>query len=93
MSQTITVELSDHALEAIRADASASGVTAAEIAASVLEKQFANGSHEKLPKSLTVGELSTFVKTLPKLGDDADDFARDVDAIRKSFPPEKHLWD
>ena len=93
MSQTLTVQLSDHVFEAIRADASASGVTPAEVVASALEKQYSNGRHGALPKSLTVGELAAFWKTLPKLGDDADDFARDVEAIRKSFPPEKNPWD
>jgi hypothetical protein len=93
MSQVLTVELSDHVFEAIRADASASGITPAEAAASALEKQFSNGRQANLPKSLTVGELTAFWRTLPKLGDDADDFARDVEALRKSLPPEKNQWD
>lgn len=35
------------------------------------------------PRSpLTVGELNAFLRKLPALGDDADEFARDVRSIR-----------
>lgn len=90
MSQVITVELSDDVFEAISADASASGVSPSEVAASALEKQFANGRSKK---TLTLGELTAFLQSLPKLGNDADDFARDVNAIRKEIPAETNPWD
>jgi hypothetical protein len=39
------------------------------------------------PKSpLTVGELNAFLRSLPSLGDDADDFAQDLRAIRAELP-------
>jgi len=38
------------------------------------------------PRSpLTVGELNAFLLSLPSLGDDADDFAQDVRAIRANM--------
>jgi antitoxin (DNA-binding transcriptional repressor) of toxin-antitoxin stability system len=36
--------------------------------------------------ALTVGELKAFLRKLPSLGDDADEFAHDVRAIRAEFP-------
>jgi antitoxin (DNA-binding transcriptional repressor) of toxin-antitoxin stability system len=42
---------------------------------------------------LTVSELNTFLRSLPSLGDDVDDFARDVRAIRAEFPAEADPWD
>jgi len=93
MSQILAVEVSDHVFEAIRADASASGVSPSQVAASALEKQYSNGPPEKLPPTLTLGELNAFLATLPKLGDDADNFARDIDAIRKELPAEANPWD
>jgi len=42
---------------------------------------------------LTVGELNTFLQSLPSLGDDADEFAQDVQAIRAEFPTESNPWD
>ena len=42
---------------------------------------------------LTVGELNAFLHNLPSLGDDADDFAHDVRAIRAEFPAEANPWD
>jgi antitoxin (DNA-binding transcriptional repressor) of toxin-antitoxin stability system len=46
------------------------------------------------PRSpLTVGELNAFLRNLPSLGDDADDFAQDVRAIRAEFPAEANPWD
>ena len=92
MSHVLSIEVSDHVYEAIQADADASGVTPAEVAASALEKQYANGHAGKLPKTLTLGELESFLKTLPKLGDDADAFARDVESARQEIPMEKNPW-
>jgi len=46
------------------------------------------------PKStLTVGQLNSFLLSLPSLGDDADNFAKDVRAIRDEFPAEASPWD
>ncbi len=46
------------------------------------------------PRSqLTVGELNAFLRSLPPLGDDAVEFARDVRAIRAQFPAETDPWD
>ena len=42
-----------------------------------------------VPQSpLAVGELNAFLRNLPSLGDDADEFAQDVRAIRAEFPAE-----
>jgi antitoxin (DNA-binding transcriptional repressor) of toxin-antitoxin stability system len=43
--------------------------------------------------TLTIGELTAFLRNLPSLGDDADDFAQDLRAIRADFPPEANPWD
>jgi antitoxin (DNA-binding transcriptional repressor) of toxin-antitoxin stability system len=45
------------------------------------------------PSQLTVGRLSAFLRGLPSLGDDADDFAQDVRSIRAEFPAEDNPWD
>jgi antitoxin (DNA-binding transcriptional repressor) of toxin-antitoxin stability system len=45
------------------------------------------------PSSLTVGQLNAFLRGLPSLGDDADDFAQDVRSIRAEFPAEENPWD
>ncbi|HLN29786.1 MAG TPA: hypothetical protein VK395_18715 [Gemmataceae bacterium] len=45
------------------------------------------------PSRLTVGELNAFLHGLPSLGEDADDFAKDVRAIRAEFPAEANPWD
>jgi antitoxin (DNA-binding transcriptional repressor) of toxin-antitoxin stability system len=42
---------------------------------------------------LTLGELNAFLHNLPPLGDDADDFAHTVRAIRAGFPAEANPWD
>jgi len=42
---------------------------------------------------LTVGDLKAFLASLPALGDDADEFAEDVRAIRAEFPAEANPWD
>ena len=42
---------------------------------------------ELLPAApLTVGKLNAFLRSLPALGDDAEEFAKDVRAIRAAFP-------
>ena len=43
--------------------------------------------------TLTVGELNAFLRDLPSLGDDADEFARDIRSIRGQFPAEANPWD
>jgi antitoxin (DNA-binding transcriptional repressor) of toxin-antitoxin stability system len=43
--------------------------------------------------NLTVGNLNEFLRSLPLLGDDADQFSRDVRAIRSEFPAEANRWD
>lgn len=46
------------------------------------------------PRShLTVAELNVFLRSLPSLADDADDFAKEVRAIRAEFPQEANPWD
>lgn len=46
------------------------------------------------PQSLlTVGQLNAFLRSLPSLGDDADTFSQDVQAIRGQFPTEANPWD
>jgi predicted DNA-binding antitoxin AbrB/MazE fold protein len=42
---------------------------------------------------LTVGNLNAFLRSLPALGDDAEEFAEDVRAIRAAFPAEANPWD
>jgi hypothetical protein len=42
---------------------------------------------------LTVGTLNAFLRRLPALGDDAEEFARDVHTIRAEFPAEANPWD
>jgi hypothetical protein len=42
---------------------------------------------------LTVGELNAFLRKLPSLGDDCDQFARDVSAIRAEFTPLRRYFD
>jgi hypothetical protein len=37
------------------------------------------------PSPLTVGELDAFLRNLPSLGDDADAFTQDLQAIRATF--------
>jgi antitoxin (DNA-binding transcriptional repressor) of toxin-antitoxin stability system len=47
-----------------------------------------------VPKSsLKVRDLNAFLQSLPTLEDDADAFAEDVRAIRRSFPAEADPWD
>jgi hypothetical protein len=42
---------------------------------------------------LSVGELDVFLRGLPPLGDDAEQFANDISAIRREFPAETNPWD
>ena len=42
---------------------------------------------------LAVGNLNSFLQSLPRLGDDTDVFAKDIREIRSSFPAEKNPWD
>jgi antitoxin (DNA-binding transcriptional repressor) of toxin-antitoxin stability system len=48
----------------------------------------ANGKH-----TLKARDFKAFLAGLPKLGDDAEAFGRDLDAIRREFPMEKDSWD
>jgi predicted DNA-binding antitoxin AbrB/MazE fold protein len=49
---------------------------------------------ELLPASpLAVGKLNAFLRSLPALGDDAQEFAQDVRAVRAEFPQEANPWD
>lgn len=48
---------------------------------------------ELLPASpLTVGNLNTFLRSLPALGDDAEAFAQEVRDARARFPAEADPW-
>ena len=44
-------------------------------------------------RPLTVRELNTFLRSLPALGDDAEEFAQDIRAVRSEFPAEANPWD
>ena len=57
------------------------------------DKVIARLSPADPPSSLTVGELNSFLRNLPALGDDAGNFAQDVRAIRAEFPAEANPWD
>ncbi|OQY01497.1 MAG: hypothetical protein B6I26_03995 [Desulfobacteraceae bacterium 4572_130] len=43
--------------------------------------------------SVKVKDLNRFFNELPLLGDDADDFAKDLADIRKQIPLEKNQWE
>lgn len=43
--------------------------------------------------AMRVGALAAFLRNLPKLEEDADAFAKDVQAIREQFPSESNAWD
>ncbi len=45
------------------------------------------------PTPLTVGKMNSFLQGLTSLGDDAEEFARDVCAIRAELPEETNPWD
>jgi antitoxin (DNA-binding transcriptional repressor) of toxin-antitoxin stability system len=57
------------------------------------DKVIARLTPAKLCSPLTVGELNAFLRSLPPLGDDADEFAQDIRAIRAEFPAEANPWD
>lgn len=42
---------------------------------------------------LQVRNLNKFLESLPKLSDDAESFAEDVNAVRREFPAEANPWD
>ncbi len=45
------------------------------------------------PRSrLKVGEMNTFLESLPKLREDTDAFLEDIRAIRREFPTEANPW-
>ena len=44
-------------------------------------------------KPLTVERLNDFLRSLPKLDDDAEQFSKDVRTIRAEFPAEANPWD
>jgi antitoxin (DNA-binding transcriptional repressor) of toxin-antitoxin stability system len=43
--------------------------------------------------SLRVHDLNAFLRSLPKLGDDAESFGHDLRSIRREFPAETNPWD
>ena len=43
--------------------------------------------------SLTVGALNTFLRNLPRLGDDAEEFEKDIRANRTAIPAEDSPWE
>ena len=44
-------------------------------------------------KGMTLGELNAFLQSLPSLGDDAEDFSKDIRAFRASLLPETDPWE
>jgi len=49
---------------------------------------------EVLPASpLSVGKLNAFLRGLPPLGEDAEEFLEDVGAVRAEFPAEPNPWE
>ncbi|MHB1423177.1 MAG: antitoxin family protein [Gemmataceae bacterium] len=49
---------------------------------------------EILPASpLTIGKLNAFLRSLPALGEDAEEFSQDVHAVRAEFPVEANPWE
>jgi predicted DNA-binding antitoxin AbrB/MazE fold protein len=49
---------------------------------------------ELLPASLlAVGNLNGFLRSLPALGDDAEEYAQDIRAVRAEFPAEANARD
>lgn len=42
---------------------------------------------------ISVGDLETFLRSLPSLGDDAEAFYQDVQSIRRDYPMETNPWD
>jgi len=44
-------------------------------------------------KSGTLDELIALLRSLPGLGEDTEDFARDVRSVREQLPSESNPWD
>ena len=44
-------------------------------------------------RGIKIGELNELLRHLPSLGEDANSFARDIEAFRKSLPTESDPWD
>jgi antitoxin (DNA-binding transcriptional repressor) of toxin-antitoxin stability system len=42
---------------------------------------------------LRVEDLNAFFASLPKLRDDAETFAEDIESIRRELPPERSPWE
>jgi len=47
----------------------------------------------RVESKLKVGALGAFLRNLPHLDDDAATFRKDVQDIRREFPPEAGPWD
>lgn len=47
----------------------------------------------RVESKLKVGDLGAFLQNLPQLDDDAATFGKDVQDIRREFPPEASPWD
>ena len=69
------------------------GKQAGRSAASILAEIAALPTGGEPRSPLTIGDLNAFLRSLPSLGDDADDFAKDVRAVRAEFPAEANPWD
>jgi len=42
---------------------------------------------------LTIDKLASFLRSLPSLDDDVEQFSRDLRAVRADFPMESNPWD
>lgn len=51
------------------------------------------GIRDERPKHLSVAGLAELLRVLPSLGPDAEDFAKDVDSLRKLSGYENNPWD
>ncbi|MEX2214522.1 MAG: hypothetical protein WD768_10360 [Phycisphaeraceae bacterium] len=56
------------------------------------ERVVARITPEPGKESLRVKDLNAFLKSLPRLGDDAEAFASDVERIRDEQPPVRDSW-
>ena len=56
-------------------------------------KEWVEELERAIRPKMTVGELHTFLQSLPILGDDADQFAEDIRKIRSGYPQEANPWD
>ena len=57
------------------------------------KKVVARLSPVRAESALKVRDLSDFLENLPRLGEDAATFSRDVKRIRREFPSEASPWD